>query len=61
MEETFSSKYKEYCRSKETKDEIFMMVLGPDESLKDDEERFKLNYKRANYPLDPSSVKLVLL
>ena len=33
MEETFNNKYKDYCRSKETKDEIFRMTLGPDESL----------------------------
>ena len=61
MEETFSSKYKDYCRSKETKDEIFRMTLGPDESLEDYEERFQLNYKRANCTLDPDSLKLLLL
>ena len=37
------------------------MNLGPDESLKDYEERFQLNYKRANCTLDPASLKLVLL
>ena len=61
MEETFNSKYKDYYRSKETKEEIFRMTLGPDESLEDYEERFQLNYKRCNYTLDPNSLKLVLL
>lgn len=37
------------------------MTLGPDESLEDYEERFQLNYKRANCTLDPNSLKLVLL
>ena len=37
------------------------MNLGPDESLEDYEERFQLNYKRANCTLDPDSLKLVLL
>lgn len=37
------------------------MTLGPDESLKDYEERFQLNYKRANCTLDLKSLKLVLL
>ena len=49
------------CRSKETRDEIFRMTLGPDESLGDYEVRFQLNYKRANYTLDPKSLKLILL
>ena len=61
MQESFKNKYKDYCRSKETKDEIFRMTLGPDESLEDYEKRFQLNYKRANCTLDPDSLKLVLL
>ena len=37
------------------------MALGLDEYLEDYGERFQLNYKRANYTLDPGSLKLVLL
>ena len=59
-EETLNNKYKDYCRSKETKNEIFRMNLGLDESLEDYEERFQLNYKRANCTLDLDSFKLVL-
>ena len=61
MKETFNSKYKDYCRSKETKDEIFRMTLGSDESLEDYEEMLQLNYKRANCTLDLDPLKLVLL
>ena len=61
MEETFSSKYRDYCKSKETKNEIFRMTLGPDEYLEDYEERFQLNYKRTNYTLVPASLKIVLI
>ena len=61
MEEAFNNKYRDYCRSQETKDDIFRMNLGPDESLEEYEERFQLNYKRANCTLDPESLKRVLL
>ena len=61
VEDTFKNKYKDYFRSKESKDEIFRMTLGPDGSLEDYEERFQLKYKRANYTLHPAPLKLVLL
>ena len=37
------------------------MTTGSDESLEDYEERFQLNYKRAECTLDLESLKLVLL
>jgi len=43
MQQAFNGKYRDYCRSKETKEEIFRMTLGPYESLEDYEEIFKLN------------------
>ena len=46
---------------KDTKEEIFRMTMGSDESLEDYEERFQLSYKRARCTLDPESLKLVLL
>jgi len=39
MQQAFNNKYRDYCRSKDTKDEIFRMTLGHDESLEDYEER----------------------
>ena len=46
---------------KDTKEEIFRMTMGSDESLEDYEERFQLSYKRAMCTLEPESLKLVLL
>jgi hypothetical protein len=62
MKNTFSERYKDYCRERDTRDDIFRMTQGPDESLEDFEERFQLSYKRAqNCTLDEDSLKLVLL
>jgi len=40
MQQTFNNKYRDYYRSKDTKEEIFQMTMGSDESLEDYEERF---------------------
>jgi len=61
MQQAFNNKYRDYCRSKETKEKIFRMTFGHDESLEDYEERFQLSYKRARCTLDLESLKLVLL
>lgn len=53
MHEAFNKKYRDYSRSKDTKEEIFRMTLGNDESLEDYEEIFQLSYKRARCTLDP--------
>ena len=60
MQQVFKNKYRDYCRSKDTKEEIFRMTLGHDESLKDYEEILQLSYKRVIWTLDPQSPKLVL-
>jgi len=61
MQQAFNNKYRDYCKSKDTKEEIFRITLGHDESLEDYEERFQLNYKRARCTLNPESLKLFLL
>jgi len=61
MQQDFNKKYREYCRSKDTKEEIFRMALEHDESLEDYEERFQLSYKRARCTLDIESLKLFLI
>eukprot|EP00253_Pinus_taeda_P022003 PITA_22003 len=38
MQQTFNNKYKDYCRSKDTKEEIFKMNIGQDESLENYED-----------------------
>jgi len=61
MQQAFNNKYQDYCRSKNTKEEIFRMTIGSDESLEGYEERFQISCKRARCTLDPMSLKLVLL
>jgi hypothetical protein len=62
MKQTFIDKYRDYCKAKDTRDEIFRMVQGENESLEDYEEIFQLSYKRAHScTLDEESLKLVLL
>jgi hypothetical protein len=62
MKNTFSERYREYFRVRGTRDEIFIMTQGPDESLKYFEERFQLSYKRdQNFTPDEDSLNLVLL
>jgi len=39
MQQSFNEKYRDYCRSKDTKEEIFRMTSGEDESLEDYDER----------------------
>jgi len=40
MKQDFNNKYRDYCRSKDTKEEIFRMTIVQDEFLEDYEERF---------------------
>lgn len=40
MQQAFNNKYQDYCRWKYTKEEIFRMTIGSDESMEDYEERF---------------------
>ena len=61
MQQVFNNKYRDYFRSKDTKEEIFRMTIGHDEYPEDYEERFQLNYKRARCTLDPKSLNLVIL
>ena len=61
MQQNFNKKYRDYYRSKDTKEDILRMTIGQDESLEDYEERFQLRYKRARCTLDTEPLKLVLL
>lgn len=61
MKKAFNNKYQDYCRSKDTKAEIFRMTIGSGDSLEDYEERFQLSYKMVRCTLDPESLKLDLL
>jgi len=61
MQQAFNNKYQDYFRSENTKEEIFRITLGHDESLESYEEIFQVSYKRARCTLDTESLKLVLL
>jgi hypothetical protein len=40
MKKTFIDKYWDYCKARDTRDEIFRMIKGENESLEDYEEIF---------------------
>jgi len=61
MKHALNRKYKDCCRSKYTKDEMFRMTLWYDECLETYEERFQLSCKRVKCALNPKSLKLVHL
>jgi hypothetical protein len=62
MKQTLIKKYRDYCKARDTRDDILKMIQGGNESLEDNEEIFQLSYKRAhNYTLDENSFKIVLL
>jgi len=62
MKQDFNNKYQDYYRSMDTTYDIFIMILGENESLDDYGERFQLSYKRAYYfTVRPKSLKIVLL
>ena len=61
-EDTFIGKYRDYCKARETRDEIFMMVQGENESQEYYEEIFQLIYKQSHgCTLDEESLKIALL
>lgn len=61
MQKYFNKKYRDYCRSKDTEEDIFMITMDQDESLEDYKEIFQPGYKRARCALEPESLKPVLL
>ena len=62
MKKTFIKKYRDYCKARDTRDEIFNIIHPENESLEDYEKRFQLSYKRAHsFTLDENSLKLAFL
>lgn len=59
---SFNNKCQYYYRESDTRDEVFTMTQGDNESLEDFVERLKLSYRGTQTcTLDPNSLKLVLL
>lgn len=62
MKDTFMEKYRDYCKSSDTREEIFKMTQAESETLEDFEESFQLSDKRSHScPLDDDSLKFVLI
>jgi hypothetical protein len=61
MKKTFIKKYQDYCRSKESKDDIFILQQQKDESLEEYLERFLYNYQKSKQRLNANIVKTIFL
>lgn len=62
MKETFLSKYQDYCRTRDLREEIFRMTQKEDESLDDYVERFLYNLQRSKHSdLDQEILKTMFI
>ena len=50
MKHKFLLKYQDYYRTREKREELFMMVQKEDENLEDFVERLQYNLQRSNHP-----------
>jgi hypothetical protein len=56
MKQAFLTKYQDYCRTRDLKDEIFQMIAKENESLEEYVERFQYNLQRSPYGTLPGEV-----
>jgi hypothetical protein len=56
MKQAFLTKYQDYCRTRDLKDEIFQMTAKENESLEEYVERFQYNLQRSPYGTLPGEV-----
>ena len=61
MKKTFLKKYQDYCKSKDSKDDIFKMQQQEDESLEEYLERFLYNYQKSKQRLNGNTVRTIFL
>ena len=61
MKKTFLKRYQDYCRSKDSKDDIFKMQQQEDESLEEYLERFLYNYQKSKQRLNDNIVRTIFL
>ena len=62
MKERFLTKYQDYCRTRERKEELFKMVQKEDENLEDFVERLQYNLQRLDHPtMSKDILKTILL
>jgi hypothetical protein len=56
MKQAFLTKYQDYCRTRDLKDEIFKMIAKENETLEAYVERFQYNLQRSPYGTLPGEV-----
>jgi len=62
MKEVFLSKYQDYCRTRDLREEIFIMTQKEDEILEDYVERFHYNLQRSKHnDLDWEILKTIFI
>jgi len=62
MKEMFLSKYQDYCRTKDLRENIFRMTQKEEESLEDYVEQFNYNLQRSKHSnLDPEILKTIFI
>ena len=62
MKTTFLRKYQEYCRSKDSRNDIFKMQQQEEETLEDYVERFVYNLQKSRQnALNPNAIRTVFL
>jgi predicted NBD/HSP70 family sugar kinase len=62
MKTTFLRKYQEYCRSKDSRNDIFKMQQQEDETLEDCVERFVYNLQNSRHNvLNTNTIRTVFL
>ena len=61
MKSTFLKKYQDYCKSKDSKNDIFKMQQSEEETLEDYLERFLYNYQKSKQRLNDNSVRTIFL
>ena len=62
MKTTFLRKYQEYCRSKDSHNDIFKMQQEEDETLEDYVERFVYNLQKSRHnALNNNAIRTVFL
>ena len=61
MKKTFLKKYQDYCKSKDSKDNIFKMQQQEDESLEEYLERFLYNYQKSKKRLNDNTMRTISL
>lgn len=61
MKKTLLKKYQDYCKSKDSKDDIFKMQQQEEDNLEEYLERFLYNYQKSKQRLNDNTVRTTFL